>query len=85
MYECVRPITRIYTESPKSETALAVRADIINMGLLCECLLGTPQLTGGSEFCRTNRSLALTLFEEPDWSPYRFLFYLYIFVVAGCI
>ena len=37
-------ISRIYTESPKeSETALAVRADIINMGLLWECLLGTHQ------------------------------------------
>ena len=28
------------------ETPQTVRADIINMGLLCKCLLGTPQCTG---------------------------------------
>ena len=39
--------SRVYAESPQEyETPQTVRADIINMGLLCKCLLGTPQCTG---------------------------------------
>ena len=41
------PFSIVYGESPKEgKTPLTVRADIINMGLLFKCLLGTPQRTG---------------------------------------
>ena len=40
-------ISIVYGESPQQcKTPLTVRADIINMGLLFKCLLGTPQRTG---------------------------------------